>query len=31
MKEKDIIDVGASFIEMIVAKQIGLNTKEENE
>ena len=28
---KDIIDVGASFIDMIVAKQIGLNTKEENE
>ena len=27
---KDIIDVGASFIDMIVAKQIGLNTKEEN-
>ena len=28
---KDIIDVGASFIDMIVAKQIGLNTKEEDE
>jgi len=28
---KDIIDAGVSFIDMIVAKQIGLNTKEENE
>ena len=27
---KDIIDAGVSFIDMIVAKQIGLNTKEEN-
>ena len=28
---KDIIDAGVSFIDIIVAKQIGLITKEENE
>ena len=28
---KDIIDVGASFIDIVVAKHLGLNTKKENE
>lgn len=28
---KDIINAGASFIDIVVAKQLGLNTEEENE